>query len=176
MNRFRRIEETAAGIIMIVAAIVMLAAPKEGYPLIIAILSVAFAARGIRQLIFYFTMARFMVGGRMTLYTGIILLDFGVFTGTLTDVPHIYVLLYLVAINAFSGMVEVLRALESRRYGSGWRLKMSHGVLNILMAVACFVFIKQAGTAVIIYGIGLVYSSVMRIISAWRKTKFVYIQ
>lgn len=176
MTRFNRIREIVSGVVMIAMAVFLMIAPADGYNVIIGILSVWLMFRGIRLLFFYFTMARFMVGGRSSLYTGIVCIDFGILTGTLTDVPHYYILMYLVAIHAFSGLVEVLRAMEAKRYLAGsWKLKMSHGILNLLITAACLVFIKYLTTAVIVYCIGLIYSAVMRIISACRHTKMIYI-
>ena len=117
-----------------------------------------------------------MVGGRTSLYIGVIMLDLGIVTATLTDVPHFIVMLYLIAIHAFSGIVEVLRALEAQRYKSSWRLKLSHGLLNIVIAIACIVFIRHMHIAVVVYCSGLIYSAAMRIITAHRTRRLAYIQ
>ena len=176
MTKFQRVKEIVFGLIMIFLAYVMMRFPKEGYEFIIFIFAVYFTLTGIRNITYFVTMARYMVGGRTSLYNGIILLDLGILTRELTNVPHYYVLVYLIAIHAFSGAVEVLRALEAKRFGGSWKLKMGHGVVNILMALVCAVFIKYMNLAVIIYCIGLIYSSILRIISACRRTKLVYIQ
>ena len=177
MTRFQKIRETVLGLIMIFAAVVMMLAPSEGYAVIILIIGVVYTLRGLSTVIYYFMMARFMVGGRSSLYAGIIMLDFGILTCSLTDVPHYYIFVYLIAIHGFSGIVEVLRSLEARRAGAGsWRLKMGHGLLNIAITVVCFVYIRQTNVAVFVYSLGLIYSGVLRIISSMRKTKMVYIQ
>lgn len=177
MTMLQRLKEVAIGLSMIVVAIIMLISPNDGYELIISILTFWFVVKGISDLINYFTMSRFMVGGRMSLYMGILMLDFGLFTDAMTDIPHFYLMIYLVALHAFSGLVEVLRALEARRNGSSsYRLKLSHGALDLLMALCCIIFIRHLGIAVLIYSIGLIYSSVLRIISACRRTRLVYIQ
>ena len=176
MTKLQRVKEIVFGLIMIFLAYVMICFPKEGYEFIIFIFAVYFTAAGIRTIIYYVTMARYMVGGRSSLYNGVILLDLGLLTLELTNVPHYYVLVYLIAIHAFSGAVEVLRALEAKRFGGSWKLKIGHGVVNIILALICVVFIKYTDLAVVIYCIGLIYSSLLRIISACRRTKFVYIQ
>ena len=177
MTKIQKIKEAAFGLISLAAAIIMMTDPSRGYDMIITLISIYLILRGLWRLIYYFQMARFMVGGRMTLYTGIIMFDFGILTRTLTDVPHYYVLVYLIAIHAFSGLVEILRVLEARRFGSrSWRLKLTHGIINILMAAACIVFIRNLRAAVFIYSLDLIYSGVMRIISACRRTVLIYIQ
>lgn len=177
MTRFQKIKETVFGFIMLGYAVLLFVSPSNGYTSIIAILSLYFTLMGLRRLIYYFTMARFMVGGRGYLYTAIIMLDFGILTGTLEDVPHYYVLIYLIALHAFSGAIRILRALEARRYGAGsWKVKFSHGIFDVVLAMVCVIFIKHMSMAVIIFSIGLAYSSVLRIISGLRKTKFIYIR
>ena len=114
MTKFTRIKEIIFGIATIACALLTMVAPSDGYDVIILILAVWLIIRGIRTLVYYFSMARFMVGGRSQLYSGVILLDFGILTATLTDVPHYYVLLYLIMMHAFSGLIEVLRALSHR--------------------------------------------------------------
>ena len=176
MTKLQRTKEIITGIITVLTAFVLILEPSDGYIVVIGILSLVYTVRGINMIVYYFTMARFMVGGRTSLYVGIIMFDFGILTGTLTDVPHFYILLYLAVIHGFSGIIEMMRASESKKYGGAWRLKTGHGILDIMMAVMCIVFLNRLCFAVIIYAIGLIYSSVLRIISACRRTKFVYIQ
>lgn len=177
MTRLQKIKEIATALVYLLLAVIIMSSPTKGYSIVIYLLAALFFGRGITNIAYYFTMARFMVGGRTSLYIGIIMLDLGILTGTLTDVPHFYILAYLIAIHAFSGAVEVLRANETRRVGAGsWKLKMSHGMIDIIIAIVCIIFIKQLNVAVIIYCFGLVYSAVLRIISACRKTTLVYIQ
>ena len=176
MTRFKRFREIVTGLAMIVFAVNLISSPSEGYKTIIYVLGLYFLLRAASTLFYYFTMARFMVGGRVQLFQGIAILDLGVVTLALTNVQHYYVLLYLIFIHAFSGLVEILRANESRREGASWRLKTVHGLMDIIMAAVCIIFIKQMSVAVIIFGAGVIYSGALRILSACRKTKFVYIQ
>lgn len=163
---------------MIIVAVILLTLPEEeALEPVLAILTLGFAIKGIKDIFFYFTMARHMVGGKMILFQGVVVLDFAVFTGTLTGVPPIYVMIYLIAIHAFSGAVEVLRAMEAKRTVEGpWKVKLSHGIVNIALALFCMVFIMDAATAVMIYSVGLLYSAFIRIISAFRRTSFLLIR
>lgn len=176
MTMIQRIKGILLGMIIIIAGVVFLLNPKESYPFITGILCLGMIIRGVRLLLFYIRMARFMVDGRSMLYQGIILLDLGLFTGSMTQVPLVYVMLYLIGINLFSGGVDVLRAMESRKYESPWKLTMLHGIVSVIMALACLVFIRHTSLAVMIYAVGVIYSGVMRIITACRKTTMVYIQ
>ena len=163
---------------MIAVALVLIFNPSDiAYMIILLIMSVALAISGIKDIIFYFTMARHMIGGKMILVQGVIVLDFALLTASLSDVPTIYILLYLIGIHAFSGVVEVLRAMESKKSVEGpWKLKFSHGIINFALAIACLIFIRHSETALIIYSIGLIYSAIVRIFSAFRKTAFILIE
>jgi len=171
---FQRIGNIIVGLVMIVAAVYFMVEPSnEAYLFIIGVLSLGLLVIGLKNIIFYFTMARHMVGGKMILIQGVIVLDFALLTGSMSDIPRIYILLYLIVLHAFSGIVEVLRAMESRRTVSGpWKMKFIHGAVDFLLAFSCFIYIRQTNTALIIYSIGLLYSAVMRIANALRRTVF----
>ena len=171
-----RIGKILTGILIIAAAVCMILLPEIGYYVIALILGFSLLFSGIASLIYYFTMARFMVNGRMILFKGVILLDFGLVSASLIDMPKIYLIIYLVVVHAFSGVVELLRSMEARSYGASWKLKLSHGIINLLLALCCLVFIKMTNMAIYIYAAGLMYSAAIRIITALRKTALVYIQ
>ena len=161
---------------MLILAPVLMVFPENGYDIIITIIAAILFVRGFERIIYYFTMARFMVGGRTVLYTGIVLLDFGVISASLTYVPHYYILLYLIGVYAFTGAVEVLRAFEARSFGGSWKLKIGHGLVNIALAALCVIFMKRMSIAVVVYSLGLIYSGVLRIITACRRSKLIFIQ
>ena len=82
-------------------------------------------------------------------------------------------------LHIFTGAVSMLRANESRRYGARWRMKMAFGVTNVLLAIAVVVgsvVFREPLITVGIYGAGLIYSAVLRIASAFKRTDIVYIQ
>lgn len=56
---------------------------------------------------------------------------------------------------------------------------MAYGITNILLAIAVVIsgiVSSQIRVAVWIYSIGIIYSSILRLITAFRKTEIVYIQ
>ena len=116
------------------------------------------------------------VGGKLLLYVSLIALDLGVFTATLLDTPGIYIILYLIGAHAFSGAINIMRALEARRYGGAWRVNAMQGAVGLLVALACVVFLRRTDILVYIYSAGLIYSAAMRIVTAFRRTAIVYIQ
>lgn len=176
MTKWQRIRSILFALIMILTAWILLCLPDGSYIIIVLMLAAGMVISGLGELSYYFMMARFMVGGRLSLLKGVLLFDAGMFTASLTRVPPTFVLIYLIALHAFSGLVKILEALESKRSGAkSWKLKFSHGIMDHLVALACIIFISKPSMAVIIYSIGLIYSAILRIISACRKTAFVYI-
>ncbi|MCR5402599.1 MAG: hypothetical protein K6E91_02095 [Butyrivibrio sp.] len=178
MTGFQRIRKILVGLVMLVVAVIMIISPSdEKYMFVVGVLALGLAIAGLKDIIFYFVMARHMVGGKMILIQGVIIFDFAMITGSLAAVPKIYILLYLIGIHAFSGVVDVLGAMEARRTVDGpWKLKFSHGLVNFALAVACLIFIRKSNTALMIYSLGLIYSAIVRIFSAFRRTSFILIK
>ena len=97
--------------------------------------------------------------------------------GSLSTVPKMYIFLYLIFVHAFSGVVEILRAMEAKSTVEGpWKLKFIHGLINLAMAMTCLIFIRNQNVSIMIYSIGLIYSAIVRIITAFRRTSFILIQ
>ncbi len=176
MSAFLRIGNFITGILMVLVSLMILLFPEDGHLILIACISIALLAAGLHSLFFYVTMARHMVGGRAILYFGLFLFDLGVFTCTLYDIPQAMIMLYLSAIHGFSGVMSILRSRESRRmHASSWKLPLLSGISNIAIACICAIFIRSINTAVLIYGFGLAYSGILRILSAFQRTRTVFI-
>jgi hypothetical protein len=180
MTAFQKIKNIVIAIFMLIGSAIIFWVPEDGITLIVLILSISLIINGLRNIIYYFTMARHMVGGRSILYTGVIIFDLGVFSLSVSDNSDRFVILYMLIIHMFSGLVDILRALESKRMSApSWRFKFSSGVVNIAIAIAAFVsgyMFKSLTLIAYIYSAGLIYSAISRIITAFRKTAIVYIQ
>ena len=176
MTIFQRIENIIVGLVQLIFGLSLALFPEDGYWVVLTVLGLAMTIKGIKQLFYYFSMARYMVNGRLILVTGCILLDFGVFSGTLFDVPKIYIILYIIIIHAFAGIIEVLKALEEKRLGAkSWRFQLFRGIFDIALVLISLIFIKKPNTVVIVYGIGVAYSAIFKLISCFRKTTLVYV-
>ena len=159
---------------------VVLLTMRNGYGVIILVLCVSMVAYGIKSLTNYFTMSRHMVGGNMMLFIGILAIDAGLFTVTLSNIPHIFVILYLIGGNIFEGVIGILRAFEEKRMEApSWQLKLGTGIISIVLSAAAFVLgaiVRSADIMVYVYCAGLFYSAIVRIASSFRKTAVVYIR
>ena len=180
MSRFGRILNTIAALFMIAIAVIMFFLDAiHGLKLVMIVIQMGMTLRGMQAIVYYFSMARHMVGGKNVLFRGMIFLDLGVLAGTIFEHPVVYILIYISLLHIFTGTVSALRANESRRIGTSWRLKMAYGITNILLAlivVICCIAFGRLRIAVWVYSIVLIYSSVLRIISSFRQNEIVYIQ
>ena len=176
MTKLQRVRNIFVALVMLMVAAVMLYYGAESFLFVVTFLAISILASGVGTLFYYFTMARYTVGGKTMLYKGVILLEIGLFTWSINDVPRVYILIYLAAIHAFSGLVEVLRARETGLQGfRHYKLKLTHGIVDIAMALCCLLFIGSARTAVNIYCAGVAYSALMRIITACRRAPVYHI-
>ena len=177
MNYVQRFKSFMAGITMLLAVLILLLAEDSGISWIVLILAASLILRGLRSLIYYVSMARFMVGGLTSLFAGVFLIDFGIVSISLADEAQMYIFLYLAGWNAFSGLISLLRARESfRNKGSSWIMNALYGIVNIGILICCFIYWNQPATLATLYCAGLAYSGIMRIINAFRRTEIVYIQ
>lgn len=176
MGKVKRAEYIVSGILMMAAAYLMVRFPDKGYVIVTLVLAVSLLLFGIKTLVYYFTMARHMVGGRVILYEGIILFDLGMFAMMISDMPKSYVILYLVIANLVAGVLDLLSSLELRRMGGHWLGKMLTGAIGILSAAGCLAFRSSIRIMVYIFCFGVVWNAVGRIVKAFRKTAIVYIQ
>ena len=177
MTNSKRIRVFLAGILVILTGIILMLVPDLGYYIVLLILAFTLIVKGIGTIIYYFTMARFMIGGKKALYQGAILLDFGLLTLSMDNVPRIYFLIYLVVLYMFSGVTDILHANENRKTGArSWKFLFAQGIINLLIPIVCIAFAGTPDIAVMVYGAGLVVSGIGRIITSFRKTSFVYVQ
>lgn len=176
MTKLQRVVRVLTGIIMIVAAYMMYTYPSEGLLVIIAILSASFTIAGITDILRYFFMTRYMVGGRQILYRGVIALNFGIFAASLSSSPKLYIALYLTGMYMFAGAVDVLHGVQAKHLGGQWKFITVEGAIEILLGAACIVCIGSAQILVSLYCIGLLYRAFTRIASAFRRTAVIFIQ
>ena len=175
MTKARRAVNIITGLFMIAGALVLAIDADQTYPAVIIILGLSLFIASFRSIIYYFSMARYMVGGRMILYRAVIMLDIALFTFSLTKVPLYCVVLYLAWIHIFAAFVDIMRAVESRRLRApSWRMNFATGLVNLCIGVLCLMFIHNVAAAVLIYSLGLAYAGVNRIIQAFRRNRILY--
>lgn len=176
MTKWQRIKSVLGGFAALLLAPLLLLDAEAGCILIVMLLGLSAALKGIRMLCYYASMARHMVGGKVILYQGFILLDFGLFTLTLADIPSRFIMRYLLIGYLFYGLIDVLRAMEIRKQKIGaWRFKLLAGTGNITLGVLCLVKLNSMRWAASVYCLGVIWSSLGRIVSACRPSQRVYV-
>lgn len=177
MTKWQRIKAILRGIITLLLAPLLIIDPELGCALIVMVLGLSAALKGLRMLLYFASMARHMVGGKIILYQGFILLDFGLFTLSIADIPSRFIMLYLLLGYLFYGLIGVLRAMEIRKQAIGsWRFKLLVSAGDIALGVLCLVKLNSMKWAAGIYCLGVVWSALGRIISACRPNQRVYVK
>ncbi len=177
MSRMQKIKSFIGGLFLILISIFLIVFPEGGLGFVAFVLSLTMIVTGLRYLTYYLSMARHMVGGKSILFYSVILLDFGLFTMALSDIPRIYLALYLMFINVFSAVLEIVRGIDAMRKKSpSWKFSMSQGIINLVLAFFCVVFIRSETVLVYIFCFGMLYNGIVKVISAFRRTAIVYIQ
>ena len=147
-----------------------------GYSTVLLILSIILLAYGIRMILFYFTMARHMNGGRSMLYRGILFTDLALLTFSLQDVPVVYIMAYLIGLLGFSGAVDIFRAFDARKIHARWKGRLIRGIITLAFAIYAFLNLNTPQFCVYIYSASLFYNALMRLGSAFRRTELITIQ
>ena len=96
MGKARRVFNVLTGLFVILFGLFMFSGQDQAYKAMLFFLEVAMILRGVRLLVYYNSMARHMVGGKIILYEGIFFLDVGLLFVNIDDLPWMYVMMYLV--------------------------------------------------------------------------------
>ena len=180
MTLTNRIGRIAGALLSLLSVALLVLLEEDGIWLVCLMLSFSLILLGLRRILFYFTMARHMVNGRGVLYIGVILMDFGIFTLSISRNESAFLIFYLLGIHAFGGVMSVMRAREARCFKApSWRVSLAQGVVNLGVAAAAvyFGFIRADMRALtLLYAAVLFYSALARLVSAFRRTAIVYIQ
>ena len=179
MTKGKRIINILQSLAMIFFAFVMIAFKDASLSLITAIIGTGLLYRGFGSLIYYFRMSRFMVGGKLSLYRGMIFLDLGLFTASLSEAGSVYIIFYISVLNLFAGAVAVFRASDSKKLGSSkWLYKAAYGTalmsLSVIVLIGEFIW-HNRDIAVYTYCAGIMISAIRMFTDAFKKTAIPYI-
>ena len=180
MSKLQRFNSFIGGLLSVLFGFALYMAPFMGVDMISAVMTAALLLLGIRKLYFYFSMSRHMVGGKNSLFSGIILTDLGVCALMMKSFPPVYIMIYLLLIHSFYGATDIMVALRARRLKSkSWRIKLFTGLGNLTLGVLAIIFGftgEDIFRVIYIYALGVVYTGIMRMANAFRRTAVPYIQ
>ena len=162
----------AAGLVFM--AVLLFFLGEYGTQLVALIMGFTLLIYGIRCLVAYFLKFRFTVGGRMQLYIGIIVMDLGLLILGSFNGSSLLIMFYLLGFRLVTGSIDVARAIEARKNKAPWKIRLTAGIISLGTALG-FIFFKDPYAVVDIYCIGLLFSAVEHIITAFRRNKIVTI-
>ena len=167
MNRFTRIWRVLTGVFTIIISILMFENPDMGYILATIILGSVLFFRGLKQLIYFFSMGIHMVGGKMILYRALITMDVGFFTITIHGIGQRYIMFYFTMYYIYAGIVSIFKAFESRRFEAGtWKMSFISGIYDVSIAMICLFNNNSEKIKLDILCLTLIKSAFTRIIIA----------
>lgn len=176
MSSVRRILKILYGVFLLLSAALLLIMPKEGAMIVIFVLDLALLIYGIRMFIYYFTLARYMVGGIMTLYKSMIVIDFGLFIFYLDEIPYRFMLFYLLAMMGLSGITTILSALEMKRLENhSWKFKLAYGLTSIMLVAGSLIMSGSEKIVTVVFCAGLINAACYHIRMAFKKSAIIYI-
>ena len=176
MTKWQKFTSILTAVLMALFALLILVIGEDAYLAVILALAVVLVVYSVRMLIYYFKMARYMVGGKEILIRGILFLDLSLFIFSLSTVPTTYVMLYMVGMLAFSGAVDIMNAMDSKKMQGQWKLQIVRGAICVIGAIVCIVKMNTPDMVVTIFCFMLFYNAVMRIINALRPSEIIAIQ
>ena len=176
MGGVKRILNIAMAVVMACCAFWVFFDRENGYLLVVTILEIGLLVLGIQQLVYYFTMARHMVDGLKVFYKGVLLVDAGIFAICLGSLPRTFAMVYLLAAFGAAGGIGIVRSFEMKGLGAKWKPKFASGVIEVLIALACVVFVNSNAVFSCVFAVGLLYLAVEKVATAFQKTAIVYVE
>ena len=176
MTNYQRIYTIIKSVILIILALLTILSPSIGYYVLLFILVMSLLIYGIRLLVYYFSLARYKVGGLWTLYKSIIIIDLSLLLLSIQWAPQKLVMIVLILLLAFDGVVFVMKAMKSKKLDSGkWKSQLFLGIILFVIAIICIITIKSTQFATILYSLAIIISAVSDIISVAKRNEIVYI-
>lgn len=171
MSRIQRITGALKGFFFLAASTFVLLMRRDGFYVVLFLISLSLVLAGIRYLSYFISMARYMTGGWRILLQGFIALDMGLFSLSISSIHPRYIMLYLIGVNLFNALVDILRALESKKMEApGWKLSVAAGAFEIFLSVMGVFFLDSLWLASLLYCVGLIYSGLYCVARAFSRT------
>ena len=167
----QRILRGLSGVLLVLAALSLVFSGERGYYFMLLGLELILIGKAIE-----IQMARHMVGGIFYLYEALLLLDIGIFTLVLVDLPRGIAMLYLNGGVLLSGVTDLLRARDWKRMAlRRWKFMMVIGVSKIIFVLTSLSYLHSPYMLTLIYAVGLAYSGVVRVVTSFQKVELMYV-
>lgn len=170
----RRFLNILLALLTIACAVIILFVPDEGVNIALGIFAILLFVYSIRTFIYYFSLARHMVGGQIILFIAVFTLCVTLFALNIQRAPDSAVSTILVVILIAAGVVDLLRAREAKKGGApSWKFNMVNAIIEIVLAVLCQVFnATDPEVTSYVFAITMFYSGISRIVASFRRTNW----
>lgn len=177
MTKTKRVFTIIGALLAIQGSLILMLVPNYALEIIAVGLGFTLVFYGLKYLLYYLTHAQHMVGGKLFLLIGLILLDAGIFAGTVYDKTKVITILYIAGAHLIGAGLNIVRAVGNRKDNNrGWKTDMAQGIGNIILVLLCLIFMHDVIIPVYIYCISAIYTAILMLISAFKKTAIVYVQ
>ena len=177
MSKARRVWTIIGAVTAIQGAVFLMFMPIIAFEAIAMGVGMMLTFYGIKYLLYYLTHAQHMVGGKWFLLIGLILFDMGIFATALYNQAQAIAIIYVVGAHLVGAVLNYIRAFGNKKDNNpGWKIDLAQGIGNTVQIVLCLVFINSVIIPVYCYCVYAIYTGILMIISACKKTAIVYIQ
>lgn len=177
MSKTKRIWTIIKALFAIQGAVLLMLIPSYAFDIIALGACIYLLGYGSKYLLYYLTHAQHMVGGKWFLLLGLILFDVGVLATTLLNQAKIITLIFILGIHSVIALLGLIRAAGNRKdHNPGWKVDFVQGIIAICQITLCLIYIRSDIIPVYSYCIYAICSSILTIVSAFKKSAIVYVQ
>ena len=177
MSKGRRVLTVVVALLGILGAVILMTIPDYAYEVLELGISLTLVYNGVRYIIYYITNAQHMVGGKWFLLIGIIMFDMGVFATAIYDRTQKITLIYIICAQLVAAVLSLIRAAgDMKDKNLSWKFHLAQGIGSSIQVILCLIFINSAMIPLYLYCIYAIYTAILMIISAFKKTAIVYVQ
>jgi len=177
MTKVRRIFKIIGAVLLIHIALFLMLIPQIALQLIAVMFSVILIFYGLKFILFYITHASHMVNGKWFILLGLLLFDIGVFASLMQNQSKLITIVYIAGVHLVGAILRLIRAVGNKKDNNpGWIIDCMQSIGNFIQVAVCIIFSQYVEVPVFIYCSGLIYSAILQIIQACKRTAIVYVQ
>lgn len=177
MTKVRRIFKIIGAVLLIHIALFLMLIPQIALQLIAVMFSVILIFYGLKFILFYITHASHMVNGKWFILLGLLLFDIGVFASLMQNQSKLITIVYIAGAHLVGAILRLIRAVGNKKDNNpGWIIDCMQSIGNFIQVAVCIIFSQYVEVPVFIYCSGLIYSAILQIIQACKRTAIVYVQ
>ena len=177
MTKVRRIFKIIGAVLLIHIALFLMLIPQIALQLIAVMFSVILIFYGLKFILFYLSHASHMVYGKWFILLGLLLFDIGVFASLMQNQSKLITIVYIAGAHLVGAILRLIRAVGNKKDNNpGWIIDCMQSIGNFIQVAVCIIFSQYVEVPVFIYCSGLIYSAILQIIQACKRTAIVYVQ